>query len=170
MRDDLVEGIKRTVGGAAVQRTGECAECSAQRCVDVGTGGRDHSRSEGRGVEPVVHRQDQVLLDGPRVRGRRYLPGDHEEPVRGDAEVGAWGNRGLAGSHAVQRGEQRGGERRRAQRIGATRLVVGIPQWRNAHCGPECRHDGTQTDQQLPLAAEYRRRLEDAHDLVRDRL
>ena len=64
---DLVEQGEGTARRAAVQRTAQRADGGDDARTEIGAGRGDHARGERRGVEAVVDRRDEVLLDGPGV-------------------------------------------------------------------------------------------------------
>ena len=68
---DGVEGVEGPARGAAVQRAGERAEGGADDVGHVGAGRRDDAGRERRGVEAVVDREDEVVLEGAGRRRRR---------------------------------------------------------------------------------------------------
>ncbi|NIH82143.1 hypothetical protein FHX46_004673 [Amycolatopsis viridis] len=125
---DLVEARQGAVGCAAVQRPAERAERGGDGRHQVRAAGGHHACGEGRGVEPVVHGGDQVLLDGPRVLGRRFRTGHEVQPVGCRPEVGARLERILPGAEAVQRGQDRRRHRADEHRVSLAALRIGVPQ------------------------------------------
>ena len=85
---DGVEEVEGPAGCAAVQRAGQGAQGTDHRSPHVGAGGGDDPRREGRGVEPVVDGEHQVLLHGPGHLGGGFGAVDHPQVVGGVAEVG----------------------------------------------------------------------------------
>ena len=69
LHDLWAEQFKRCRSMASMTRSAARGE-SRDDVGEVGAGRRDPAGGERRRVEAVVDRQDQVLLDGPRRRGR----------------------------------------------------------------------------------------------------
>ena len=75
--------------------------------TEIGAGRRHHAGGERRRVEPVVDRQDHVLLNGPGVQRARLGAGQHVQVVGGEAEVVARLEGLLALPQAVRRRQNR---------------------------------------------------------------
>ena len=72
---------------ASVQRPLEGTDRPCDGRVDVGEGGGDDPRGEGRGVQLVVSVEDEEDVHQAGVRIGGLLPRDHVEEVGGIAEV-----------------------------------------------------------------------------------
>ena len=106
-RHDRVEGFECTTRSTTVERAGERTERRADHVDDVGTRRGDDTAGEGRRVEAVVDREDEVLLERPRVH-RVGRSSRHLVEIGGRmAEIRVEGDGGEAGSRAIQRTEDR---------------------------------------------------------------
>ena len=102
---DPVQHVERPARGTPVQRARQRADGSAHGAGQVRTGRGDDPGGEGRGVESVVHGQDQVLLERPHLSGHQLRAGDHQADGsrRDPGRPGAPGvvHRGAGGSAAA---------------------------------------------------------------------
>ena len=85
----------------------ERAEGGAADVREIGAGGGHDASREGRRVEPVIDRQDEVPLERAGRGGCRDLTGHEAEVVGGVAQVGRRRDRRETEARPVQRGDDR---------------------------------------------------------------
>jgi hypothetical protein len=153
---DLVQHVERPARCAAVQRSRQRPDGTADGAGQVGAGRGDDPGGEGRGVEAVVHGQDQVLLQCTHLRGRGLRAGDHPEQVRDVSQIGT----GREGSFAVAQPMCRrdDGRHHRAQTQGLVDQLVAVDvQGRPpAGGGPQGGHARPQHLERRPLRSRAR--------------
>ena len=128
---DGIEHVQGPTGRAAVERAGEGADCADHRCAQVGAGRGDDPGGEGRRVEPVVDRRDEVLLEGPGLGRIGHLSGEHVEIVGRVVELRVRLDRLLSLAEPVERHHERRDQR--AQLHGLVFQLRGV----EVHAGPE---------------------------------